>query len=187
MATTQNNAKLYHKLLRRFCENQKDFVSKFKTAFANDHGEAHRQAHTLKGVAGNIGARDLYNLSHELEQLCADKGSSDHHVENAINKLSLQLYSIIDGIESWLSQEDTSTQNTEFDEQKIQALLAELDEQISNYDTEASETLSQITVMAIPEHCKDDIKELEKALEEYDFDEAQQGLSNLTPPSYPES
>jgi HPt (histidine-containing phosphotransfer) domain-containing protein len=51
------NHKLYVKLLRQFASQQADVVGQIRAALATKDSEsATRLAHTLKGVAGNLGA-----------------------------------------------------------------------------------------------------------------------------------
>ena len=59
----------YLSLLRKFMVNQEDVAPRLQAACAADDREtATRLAHTLRGVAGNIGALPLMQLAGELEQ-----------------------------------------------------------------------------------------------------------------------
>ena len=63
---------LYWTLLRRFVAGQSDFAARLADALAaDDWPTAQRHAHTLKGVAAQIGASGLSRLAHELEQALA--------------------------------------------------------------------------------------------------------------------
>jgi PAS domain S-box-containing protein len=68
------NKKLYAKLLREFARQQADAVEQIRTALAgNDTESATRLAHTLKGVAGNLGAGPVQAAAAEVEQLLRDR------------------------------------------------------------------------------------------------------------------
>ncbi|RPJ03269.1 MAG: Hpt domain-containing protein, partial [Spirochaetaceae bacterium] len=55
------NEESYLKLLLKFGKNQKDTIQKIKYCLAdNDPMGARRLIHTLTGIAGNIGADELY-------------------------------------------------------------------------------------------------------------------------------
>ena len=57
LARAQGNRMLYRRLLEKFREGQGRFVKEFREAAQSGDAEAAtRLAHTLKGVAGNIGA-----------------------------------------------------------------------------------------------------------------------------------
>jgi PAS domain S-box-containing protein len=59
---------LYRQLLARFVEGQRDAPNAIDQALrAGDADTAERLAHTLKGVAGNIGAMPLQDVAGELE------------------------------------------------------------------------------------------------------------------------
>jgi CheY-like chemotaxis protein len=63
------NRKLYLKLLRQFVEQQGPAVGEITAALAaGDVALAERLAHTLKGVAGNIGAKSVQSAAGALEK-----------------------------------------------------------------------------------------------------------------------
>jgi len=57
----------YLSLLQKFLNDQADFESRFAAALHDDPAIAQRMAHTLKGLAGNIGAGQLQALMAEVE------------------------------------------------------------------------------------------------------------------------
>jgi CheY-like chemotaxis protein len=68
-----DNEKLYRKMLNRFYQTQHDFVESFEKVWASgDTEQAARNAHTLKGLAGTIGARRLQEAVAALEIACGD-------------------------------------------------------------------------------------------------------------------
>jgi two-component system sensor histidine kinase/response regulator len=69
------NKKLYRKLLRQFSSTEADAAQRIAAALTeNDRALAERLAHTVKGVAGNIGAPTVQNAAAQLEK--AIKGSA---------------------------------------------------------------------------------------------------------------
>jgi len=78
MATAMGDEKLYRRLLNKFLDGQQDFVAQFVQSL--DGGDAtapERLAHTLKGVAGNIGARSVQAAAQELELACQQHSPRD--------------------------------------------------------------------------------------------------------------
>ena len=66
------NKKLYRKLLRQFSTTEADAAQRIAAALAeNDSGLAERLAHTVKGVAGNLGASAVQNAAASLEKAIA--------------------------------------------------------------------------------------------------------------------
>jgi two-component system, sensor histidine kinase and response regulator len=77
LSRVAENRKLYLKLLRQFVEQQGPVLDQISAALAGgDASLAERLAHTLKGVAGNIGAKTVQGAAGALEKLIRDKAES---------------------------------------------------------------------------------------------------------------
>ena len=62
------NRNLYRNLLLKFRQSQAHAVEDIREALAaGDHERAHRLAHTIRGVAGNIGAKELQAVATAVE------------------------------------------------------------------------------------------------------------------------
>ena len=62
------NQELYRKLLVKFLDNQADVLARIREALGQNRlEEAERLAHTVKGVAGNIGANALQDAAADLD------------------------------------------------------------------------------------------------------------------------
>ncbi|GAB3364178.1 MULTISPECIES: PAS domain S-box protein [Giesbergeria] len=73
LATTMGNQTLYTRLLGKFRDSQGDFANQFASARqSSDPEAATRAAHTLKGTAGNIGAKGVQAAAAALEQACRE-------------------------------------------------------------------------------------------------------------------
>jgi len=71
------NRKLYLKLLRQFVEQQGPSATQINEALArNDAAAAERLAHSVKGVAGNLGARPIQMLAGKVEKAISTKTPS---------------------------------------------------------------------------------------------------------------
>jgi CheY-like chemotaxis protein len=78
LARVAGNVKLYRPLLQQFVAHQASSVAQFAVAVAQgDAALAERLAHTLKGVAGNIGARTVETAAGVLENLVRDGASAE--------------------------------------------------------------------------------------------------------------
>jgi two-component system sensor histidine kinase/response regulator len=86
------NKKLYMKLLREFANQQADAVTQIRAALAkNDTESATRAAHTLKGVAGSLGAAPVQTAAAAVEELLRDRAAPD-----ATNPALEQLAAVVD-------------------------------------------------------------------------------------------
>ncbi|MDP4027796.1 MAG: response regulator [Gallionella sp.] len=71
------SVKLLRKLLNRFSENEGDVIKRIKAAIENnDASTATREAHTVKGLAGNIGAIKMAECAGVVEDMLR-RGESD--------------------------------------------------------------------------------------------------------------
>jgi two-component system sensor histidine kinase/response regulator len=91
------NRKLYRKLLGQFAEQQARAPEAIAEALAQgDVATAERLAHTLKGVAGNIGAMPVQAAAAELEKAIRDRAPSETaliNVREVLGPLVAQLKS----------------------------------------------------------------------------------------------
>jgi two-component system sensor histidine kinase/response regulator len=86
------NHKLYIKLLRDFESHQADAIEQIRAALAtNDIESATRVAHTLKGVAGSLGAGPVQTAAAAVENLLRDRAAAD-----ATNSALEQLVAVLD-------------------------------------------------------------------------------------------
>jgi two-component system sensor histidine kinase/response regulator len=85
------NRKLYLKLLRQFSQQQASTVTDINLALKQgDTALAERLAHTLKGVAGNIGAKSIQAAAGTVERMIRERASSED-VRSAQERLAAVL------------------------------------------------------------------------------------------------
>ena len=109
------NQKLLLNQLKRFVKSQNCFEEKILTHVKNsDLESAIREAHTLKGLCGNIGADLLFEKAKELEFHLKEKGFDNKYAElikNVEFDLNILIQNIKAVIELFLSKEDRSAIN----------------------------------------------------------------------------
>ncbi len=77
LARVGGNRRLYLQLLRQFAEQQGPALSQVREALAGgDLARAERAAHSLKGVAGNIGATKVQAAAARLEKAIRDRATA---------------------------------------------------------------------------------------------------------------
>ena len=92
------NRKLYVKILRQFAEQQGPAADQIADTLATgDHSLAERLAHTLKGVAGNIGAAAVQSAAAALERAIRDRSTADE-IERARTLVKAVLDPLTTGI-----------------------------------------------------------------------------------------
>ena len=92
------NVALYYSLLDKFRANQRDVVQKIReTLESNDPKTAERLAHTLRGIAGNLGAEYLQNQAELLENDI--KNGSFINVESLLTQIDQEIENLITRID----------------------------------------------------------------------------------------
>lgn len=174
LATTQNNKALYLRLLHRFSESNQSFSSEFNNAVErNDDETAIRLAHTLKSTAGNIGAMSVYELAKQLETaLNQDDDTAQDIFQSLLDALSDVLMGLTAIKERKVVQEPA-------DPQKIVELVTQLEEQIEDYDTDASETIKKLESLIYKQALLQPLKQLVSAVHAYDFEGAEEKLGEF--------
>ncbi len=175
------NKKLYLSLLEKFYENNINVVEQIKTAIHNKEQELSiRLAHTVKGVAGNLGAVELNQVAARVEAKLK-KGEMEFDDADFVefqSKLNLAL----DEILKWKSsrkKEEKKDEGGVLDLVKFKALLNELKKLIEDNDFESSKKIDELLDLPGVAPYKATLKEIEKAVKNYDFDEALIQLNKL--------
>ena len=98
-----NNVKLYNKLLDQFQKSYAPAAGSIAESVASGDWEtAERSAHTIKGLAGSLGATALQEVSAKLEKLCREHVSSGEY-NDVLGAFSLEMDAAISGIRSYLA------------------------------------------------------------------------------------
>ena len=177
MERTGGNAKLYRRLLQKFCDNHASDISSIEMALeAEDQELAIRLAHTLKGVSGTIGAVKLSASAKELEAMLLSGETSDLHRQlQAVSELLEQCRL---AIIKQLRIEPASTNeliSAEILLPQFQSLL----EMVQDYDSNAQHLLSALIDNGISKNLVSPIMALKKQIEQYDFEGASIELHHL--------
>lgn len=174
LATTLGNAGLYRRLLRKFLASNSGFERAFREAAAGADGRAaERCAHSLKGTAGNIGAKAVQAAAGGLERACREK-AGPAAIEAALAKVVAALAPLLAGLETLERQTGAAVPAfpAAVDPAGLRASLAELRGLIADYDTRATEVAHELAAALAGTRHAAAIAALLAALEAYDFDAA---------------
>jgi signal transduction histidine kinase/DNA-binding response OmpR family regulator/HPt (histidine-containing phosphotransfer) domain-containing protein len=98
LAATLNNARLYAKLLIKFRDSQADFAAQFARACQDaDPEAATRCAHTLKGMAGSLGAKGVQAAAQALEVACR-RHQPAHLIDDLLGRTLGELDPVIEDL-----------------------------------------------------------------------------------------
>ncbi|MEH6346713.1 MAG: response regulator [Bermanella sp.] len=183
LSITQGNEKLYRRLLKKFGKGQSDFVEQFIEAQASDDATAAtRVAHTLRGVAGNLGATELQEAAANLEQAC-DKTLEDSEIKVFLECVKSQLAPVIEGLsvlDEVPNRTDKVIEGTESELRPPDTVkLKELEDLLQDDDTGAVQIISDLLDAKPIEPYRSILIKIEAAIEEYDFELAIEEFHHL--------
>ena len=177
LARVAGNRKLYVKLLRQFMTQQGSAVLEISNAMAKDDTAlAERLAHTLRGVAGNLGANSLQNAAGQLE-----KKIRAHAAPAEVDSAALQVTELLDPfIASLKAQLELTTAPvsalataTVADPAQSREAAAQLTRLLSEFDSGAADFMETNSAALCPLFSGDRWTEFEKLVQGYAFSDAQ--------------
>jgi PAS domain S-box-containing protein len=126
MSRVNQNADLYLKLLKSFREKYRELLQNLETELSGDAQQAVAAAHSIKGVAGNLGAQGVFEAAKELESQARQEGSD---IDPLIRELARQLELAVTELEQ-LDQLDPSEPESSSEESAeevdLESLLQDL-------------------------------------------------------------
>jgi len=179
LARLGGNLTLYRKLLGKFEGNQAQSAEEIRQAVSGgDMETALRGAHTIKGVAGNIGAMQLAELAKELESnLKAGKAWKQKlsQVEKELSRI-VDSIGLLDGPEKDSSDESAGG---EIDPKVVGPIFREFAALLRESDSSASDCLDQAKQSAAGSPVVSQLGTVEKLIGQYDFDGALERLTEI--------
>ncbi|WP_082897045.1 PAS domain S-box protein [Thalassotalea crassostreae] len=172
---TMGDKVLYQKLLLKFVDGQSDFYTKFAAAIDSEDIElATRLAHTLKGLAGNIGAKSLYQAADLLE----GTAKANQIQARCVDEVEKELAAVIDEITEVLAKDNEergqSNNNHTFSKEQQQAIVKTLITMLDDFDTETSDYIEQNEACLRSLDSNGWYRALQLAVEGYDYEKAKE-------------
>ncbi len=184
LAKVGGDRRFYRKLLSKFRRNHADVANDIKNALNNEDPEtATRLAHTIKGLAGSIGAQDLHLAAVDLE--AALRKDPTENIVERLDAFSEALKVVVDFIGTLEHQEPDASENRlsaqPVAESKgrdhVFSILSELRQLLEEDDTRAVRTLETLRKAIPAGMAEDELTDLEKHIEKYAFEDALETLS----------
>jgi len=177
LAHLAGNVTAYLGLLRRFPERQGSCAQSIRSCLGRgETAEAMRLAHSLKAVAGSLGAAELSSAAREVE-LALKEGRL---AEGMLDALESALARVTRGLEGWIAADQGRTARPagRSDPSRARELVETLGRLLAESDTAALQAIDDLRALGIPR--------LEKPLatvyaraEEYDFEAAAAAMAAL--------
>ena len=177
LAVAQGNIKLYKKLLIKFRDSQGDFMNEYQLAQESDEaGLQARLVHTLKGVAGNIGATQVQEACLSLE-----KGASESNDDTRVllRNLAETLGTVIDGLASLENTKQSNMMAGQVELEQVDSLLIRLRSLLEDDDAEATDVIEELEVISDSSINPELVAQLSRMVGQYNFDESLEVLARI--------
>ncbi|MFA5181547.1 MAG: response regulator [Syntrophales bacterium] len=166
----------YIKVLGMFIANQGEAPEQIRRSLAaGDYGTAERQAHTAKGVSGNIGATELQELAARVEKAVREgeaREAIDEFLVPFAEAHALLLARLREALPARDGEEQEDGKAAPVDRGKGVAACKKLAELLANDDSEAVDLLDEKGDLLQGILGADQFISIEKALKDYDFEKA---------------
>jgi CheY-like chemotaxis protein len=178
LARVGGKVRVYCKILQQFANSQADATAQIRNALASgDRVSAEREAHTLKGVAGNIGADEVQAASKRLEKAIREETDTD----GLIKSLDRTLGELLESLTSLAASPDkVSAAPSNLDPSTLLSQLDRLQALLEDSDSEAGDLVLEIEAQTANTELAQPIREIGKCVDDFEFDEALVLLSALT-------
>ena len=170
------NAKLFEKILFDFSRHNRNTMSKIRQNLdVDDMESAHRIAHTLKGVAGNIGAMEL----HEAAAGLADglRLRARFKIITYMGNLSAALQKVLSSISELEKERREPRPPTRVGDESgslpdfstIEPLIASCRAYLKDFDTRVVDAFDRLKRGVHPFGLEEELKAVEANISKYDF------------------
>jgi CheY-like chemotaxis protein/HPt (histidine-containing phosphotransfer) domain-containing protein len=176
------NQVLYRRLLALFRQDRANGVQELRSALdGQDFELAHRLAHTLKGVAGTIGADELSEAARQMEE--AIKNEQPALFENQLERLEYWMAVTLRAISKLeeLSESDPLRQVKVETTNKLLSVpqLMQLSRLLRENTAEAVNLIGTLLSQIDKANMPGELKDLEKLIRRYDYENALKSLQAL--------
>ncbi len=174
------NRKLYLKLLRQFSVQQADAPAQIADQLkSGDRATAERTAHTVKGVAANLGAKAVQAAAGELEQ-AFHEGADAARLETLRQQFAAVLAPFVDRLRAALGAAPgapAAPVAVAVDPVRLKPLVAQMDKHLANFDSAASDCLEANRDVFASLFSPEEFVKFEQQVQGYAFGEAQAQLA----------
>ncbi|MBF0383418.1 MAG: response regulator [Magnetococcales bacterium] len=180
------NKKLFKKLLKEFFHDYKDVIASIRSTIQKgDFIDVQRTSHTLKGVAGAIGAENLYQAALLLETGIKDEKATEY--QTLIADLNKALTPILNGLESLHEDvpqtiEEVDVTNDGPDEliypELLKPLLEELVPLLKTGHSKATAKVAEIREL-VGSKAQVQLATIDEQIDDFEYDEALDTLIKL--------
>ncbi|MFC7515242.1 PAS domain S-box protein [Herbaspirillum sp. GCM10030257] len=174
LSRTMGSRSFYLQMLGRFREGQRESAESIAEALEHDRIAAERLAHTLKGVAGLLGARKLQRLCGQIEQ-DIHRGLVREQLQPMLDDLNMTLRGLHAAIDKVLPRQAPPAATlvpASVDRDAMQSTIFRFAQLLRGSDADATELLEQASGLLATALGTDALERINKAMRQYEFDDA---------------
>jgi two-component system sensor histidine kinase/response regulator len=165
------NHALYLSMLRKFIAGNRTVCAQIREALRTDDWKtSERLAHTVKGVAGNLGAFHVHSEASKLESLLRERQAAAE-VDRQLATLGSTLEHLLTALEEALPSDSETQTLAQPDWEQVRAVCARLDSLLAQSDADVADVMNEnadLIRAAFPHH----YGRINDAVQEFDFDMA---------------
>ncbi|NEX23728.1 response regulator, partial [Thiorhodococcus mannitoliphagus] len=179
LAVSQGRYALYRRLLLKFRASEVDFAERFRKAQTDpDPQAAERCAHTLKGMAANIGAQGIRAKAQRLEAACHDR-AADAQLDELLQQTQVELQLVLQGLARLEGEAASADVSGALDHRQLRDLMTRLRVLLEDDDTDATDLVTALLERPGMQSHRTPLKALARAVGDYDFPTALDALARL--------
>ncbi|MCK5165412.1 MAG: response regulator, partial [Desulfobacula sp.] len=178
------NIRLYRELLFKFHRDYQHVTTQIRDALIKkEMNLAKRLLHTIKGVAGNIGAQDLHQAVAKLEEVIRQNNAEQ--TEALLTDFNAILLTIMTGLQPLIKEiEEADKKKPDHKKQGTRQELLELIIALEPFvktlkPKQSKEILAKITAYVWPDQYGQEIEELNQLIGSYKFKDAEKIMTVL--------
>ncbi|MGL1936549.1 MAG: response regulator [Fibrobacterales bacterium] len=164
------NRELYYSLLKKFIENNRNFMNDITRSInADDFAAAGKLAHALKGVAGNVGAELLFNAVRVLDDTLKDTTADSSVIKGYLNMVEKELTIVFESISENLDSMGVS-KSTDLSGEDPATLVTRLKNELEEYSTDSVATFDALKSWLTEQLSEEDVSAMQSAMDDYEYD-----------------
>jgi CheY-like chemotaxis protein/nitrogen-specific signal transduction histidine kinase len=192
LGALNNDWELYKKVLNHFYSRHQDIEEVIRSELAsNDADTVRRLVHTVKGVAGTVGAKGLADISSRLE--LAIKNEDGETIPGLVDHFAKESKRVMKALDAFFRKENAirtkaaagsgeagSPPLQAFESSRLKKLLQELAGLIDERDSDAIKLVADIKALLDPSGISKNFRVLESRIVHFKFEQAKEALERVT-------
>lgn len=174
------NVNLYRELLQSFQVKYADAEKRIiKHLDKGEFRESELLVHTIKGTAGNLGAKNLYQAASELEKVYKQHMIDKQKLNDFAAALSLTVQGVAQYFENTANETLPPETAETIDPVQLKDAFVHLQEELAGFSADAL-VLAKALQAKLSDQAKEDFQGILEKINELQFDEAQAELNGFT-------